>query len=219
MRTKYHEQLDEYDRTLVAMARLVRAAMVRATDALLTSDLALAESVISDDRGIDLLYADLEARSLQLVALQAPVATDLRGLISGLSILASLERMGDLAVHLAKLARLRYPNPAVPSELHGVIREMSEVADRIVGRTAEVLATRDVPGALDLAVIDNDMDRLHSDLFKTVLAPTWPYGVETAVDLTLVSRYYERYADHAVTIGKRVVQIVTGEPYNSATFR
>ncbi|MEI8082488.1 MAG: PhoU domain-containing protein, partial [Actinomycetes bacterium] len=165
MRTKYHEQLDDYDRTLVAMAQLVREAMVRATDALLNADLGVAESVISDDKEVDRLYADLEARSLQLVALQAPVATDLRGLISGLSILASLERMGDLAMHLAKLARLRYPNSAVPPELRGVVTEMGEVADRIVARTAEVLASRDVPGALDLEVMDDEMDSLHIDLF------------------------------------------------------
>lgn len=217
MRTAYHEQLDEFDTALVSMTRLVNAAMIRATDALLDADLVAAEEVISGDTQIDEAAHDLEERSLQLVALQAPVATDLRVLMSGLRISASLERMGDLAVHVAKAARLRYPATAVPTELRSVIVEMGEVAERIVSRTGEVLADRDVPGAAHLAVIDDEMDRLHRELFNAVLSPTWSHGVEAAIDVTLVSRYYERFADHAVTIGKRVVHIVTGEPYATAS--
>ena len=216
MRSAYHEQLAEFDKGLVAMTRLVNTAMIRATNSLLDADLALAESVIAGDEEIDALAADIEDRSLQLVALQAPVATELRVLMSGLRISASLERMGDLAVHVAKAARLRYPGSAVPHELRGVIVEMGEVAERIVLRTGEVLENRDVPGATGLAIIDDEMDRLHRDLFNAVLSPSWRYGVEAAIDVTLVSRYYERFADHAVTIGKRVIHIVTGEPYSAS---
>ena len=216
MRSAYHEQLDQFDDGLVRMTTLVNAAMIRATNALLDADLELAESVIAGDDQIDALAHDLEDEALQLVALQAPVATDLRVLLSGLRISASLERMGDLAVHVAKAARLRYPATAVPSELRQVIIDMGEVAERIVQRTGEVLADRDATKAAALAIIVDAMDSLPRQLFNAVLSDDWSHGVEAAIDVTLVSRYYERFADHAVTIGKRVVHIVTGEPYSTA---
>lgn len=216
MRSAFHEQLEQFDLDLVQMTQLVNDAMVKATTALLDADLALAEQVIAGDEAIDNVAQSLEDRSLQLVALQAPVATELRVLLSGLRISASLERMGDLATHVAKAARLRYPNTAVPPELRRIIIEMGEVAERIVLRTGEVLAERDVAGAADLALIDDEMDSLHRQLFNAVLSPDWSHGVEAAIDVTLVSRYYERFADHAVTIGKRVVHIVTGAPYSTA---
>jgi phosphate transport system protein len=216
MRSAYHEQLDHFDAGLAHMTTLVNAAMIKATNALLDADLALAESVIAADEAIDTVAHDLEDEALQLVALQAPVATELRVLLSGLRISASLERMGDLAVHVAKAARLRYPASAVPAELRQVIIDMGEVAERIVQRTGDVLANRDAAGATQLAIIDDEMDSLHRQLFNAVLSPDWSHGVEAAIDVTLVSRYYERFADHAVTIGKRVVHIVTGEPYSTA---
>ncbi len=215
MRTAYHEQLDAFDSALVELTQLVGSAMTRATESILDADLGKAQAVIRGDDAIDAVAADLEDQSIHLVALQAPVATDLRVLMSGLRISASLERMGDLAVHVAKATRLRYPASAVPAELRGVITEMGLVAERIVERTGEVLASRDVARAAGLAVIDDEMDRLHRELFAIVLSPTWVYGVEAAIDATLVSRYYERFADHAVTIGKRVIHIVTGEPYSA----
>ncbi len=216
MRSAYHEQLEQFDEALVHMTRLVNSAMIKATTSLLDADLVLAETVIAGDEEIDSVAHDLEEQALQLVALQAPVATDLRVLLSGLRISASLERMGDLAVHVAKAARMRYPASAVPIELRGVVTEMGEVAERIVQRTGDVLTTRDVDAAIQLAVIDDEMDSLHRQLFRAVLSDDWQDGVEAAIDVTLVSRYYERFADHAVTIGRRVVHIVTGEPYNSA---
>ncbi|MGA9146106.1 MAG: phosphate signaling complex protein PhoU [Candidatus Nanopelagicales bacterium] len=216
MRSAYHEQLDQFDEALVQMTKLVNAAMIEATNALLDADLVAAESVIAGDEAIDAVAHDLEEQALQLVALQAPVATDLRVLLSGLRISASLERMGDLAVHVAKAARMRYPASAVPIELRSVITEMGDVAEHIVRRTGEVLATRDIDAAIGLAIIDDDMDFLHRQLFHAVLSEDWQHGVEAAIDVTLVSRYYERFADHAVTIGKRVVHIVTGEPYSTA---
>lgn len=216
MRSTYSDQLEQFDKGLVHMTHLVNDAMIQATNALLDADLMLAESVIAGDEEIDAVASDLEEQALELVALQAPVATDLRMLLSGLRISASLERMGDLAVHVAKAARLRYPATAVPTELRFVITAMGEVAERIVARTGDVLADRDVTAAAELAVIDDEMDSLHRQLFRAVLSPDWRYGVEAAIDVTLVSRYYERFADHAVTIGKRVVHIVTGEPYSMA---
>ncbi|MDP3972915.1 MAG: phosphate signaling complex protein PhoU [Candidatus Nanopelagicales bacterium] len=213
MRSTYDEQLQALESSLVDMTHLVERAIVHATKSILEADLLLAEAVIAGDEAIDSLAAEIEDKALQMIALQAPVATDLRIIVSGLRISASLERMGDLAVHVAKAARLRYPLPAVPAELHEVVTEMGNVAHSIVRKTGEVLAQRDVAGAAQLAVMDDRMDQLHRELFVWVLSPDWVYGIEAAIDVTLVSRYYERFADHAVTIGKRVVHIVTGAPY------
>lgn len=198
------------------MIKLVDSAMNKATQALLDADLQLAEQVINEDAAIDSINADIEDRALELIALQGPVATDLRVLLSGMRIASSLERMGDLAVHVARAARMRYPRPAAPAELRNTIELMGQVAERIVMKTADVLSTGDIQGAIELAEMDDDMDELHRSLFFAVLSPQWDHGIEAAIDITLLSRYYERFADHAVTIGKRVIHTVTGQPYAAA---
>ncbi len=213
MRTLFHARLEAIDEDLVYMTRRVGSAMNRATQALLDADLSLAESVISGDAALDELASRIEDESLTLVAQQQPVAQDLRALLAALRISGSLERMGDLAVHVAKAARMRYPMSAVPLELRGVVVDMGSVAQRMVEETGVALARRDVVTASQLRAMDREMDRLHREMFNIVLSPAWSHGIETAVDVTLVSRYYERFADHAVTIGKRVIHVVTGEPY------
>jgi phosphate transport system protein len=139
------------------------------------------------------------------------VATDLRVLIAALRMSADLERMGDLARHVAKLARLRYPNSAIPPELRGTILEMGQIAEQLVVKTGSIIASRDIEAAEELETDDDEMDQLHRGLFNKLLAPDWGHGVETAVDVTLCGRYYERYADHAVAVARRVVFLVTGE--------
>ena len=213
MRQAYQEQLAAVSDELVQLADAVAIAMDRATSALLNADLELAESVIANDGFIDTLAQDLEERMFELTVRQQPVASDLRSLVAALRISASLERMGDLAVHIAKSARLRYPNQTLPPELRAPIIEMGRIAQDIVTRTGKVIATRDVQAARDLQVIDAKMDRLHRDLFGVMLAPDWSHGVEAAIDITLIARYYERFADHATTIARRVIQVVTGEAY------
>ena len=131
--------------------------------------------------------------------------------VTGLRMSADLERMGDLARHVAKLARLRYPNSAIPPELHSTILEMGQVAGRIVAKAGSVIASRDVAMAMELETDDDEMDRLHRDVFRLLLSPDWSYGVETAIDVTLCGRYYERFADHAVSVARRVTFLVTGE--------
>ena len=121
--------------------------------------------------------------------------------------------MGDLAEHVAKQARMRFPKVAVPQELRATFAEMGSLAEVIVAKTGSVIATKDVALCVDIAEHDERMDRLHRELFTIVLSQTWKHGVEEAIDVTLLSRYYERYADHAVSVSKRVVTIVTGEPY------
>ena len=218
VRESYAEQLDFISDALVQMTRLVGSAMNRATQSLLDADLHLAEAVIASDANIDAIAADIEERCFDLTALQQPVATDLRIIVGALRIAASLERMGDLAEHVAKQARLRYPRPAVPQELRGTFAEMGGLAEAIVSKTGAVIATRDVELAADVARHDESVDRLHRELFRIVLSPSWTYGVEAAIDVTLLSRYYERYADHAVSVARRVVTIVTGEPYVEVSF-
>jgi phosphate transport system protein len=210
VRDLYHDELDSIGATLIAMTHLVGAAMERASHALLDQNLAVAERVISDDAAIDALRTDLEERTFQLLVRQQPVATDLRLLVTTLHINADLERMGDLALHVAKVARLRYPDAAVPAELRDVISQMSEVAMSLVDKVALVLDGRDIELARIIELEDDSMDALHRKLFTLLLAPSWVYGTESAIDMTLLGRYFERYADHAVSVARRVVFVVTG---------
>jgi phosphate transport system protein len=211
MRDIYHDELDDLGKTLVRMTQLVRTAMERATRALLDGDLSGAERVISDDPQVDALREDLEERTFQMIARQQPVATDLRLLVTTLHLSADLERMGDLARHIAKVARMRYPELAVPEEVRDVISQMGTVALSLVAKVADVIEGRDVALAQALEAEDDSMDALHRKLFTLLLSPNWTHGVEAAIDMTLLGRYYERYADHAVSVAQRVVFIVTGE--------
>jgi phosphate transport system protein len=211
MRQQFHDELQFISDTMIEMTRLVGSAIARATTALLDADLTLAESVITADEAIDALQLELEERAIGVLALQQPVATDLRLVVTGLRMSADLERMGDLARHVAKLARLRYPSSAIPAELRATILQMGQVAERIVEKAGSVIAARDVEAAQQIERDDDAMDDLHRELFARVTDGNWPYGTEAAVDITLLGRYYERFADHAVSVGHRVIWLVTGE--------
>ena len=211
VRTAYHEELESLTDSLVEMAHLVGSAIGRATTALLDADLQLAESVIAADDKVDELQRDLENRAITLLARQQPVATELRIVVTSLRMSADLERSGDLAQHVAKLARRRYPERAVPRDLRRTILEMGQLAQRLMAQAAEVLITQDVEAALQLEQDDDRMDELHRLIFQHLLDDQWHHGVETAVDTTLVGRYYERFADHAVSVARRVVYLATGE--------
>lgn len=211
MRDAYHEDLDGITRSLVDLASLVGSAMGRATTALLDADVPLAETVIAGDHVIDDRYHEIEERAFDLFARQQPVATDLRVLVTSLRMVADIERAGDLALHVAKVARRRYPASAIPGELRSTILEMGQVAQRIMAKAADVIAQRDVDLARELETDDDQMDDLHRKLFSVILGEKWQGGVESAIDVTLVGRYYERFADHAVSVARRVVYLVTGE--------
>ncbi|GAA3135101.1 phosphate signaling complex protein PhoU [Streptosporangium carneum] len=210
MRDAYHEELDALTGRLVEMTRLVRSAISRATTALLDADLQLAESVISHDEEVDRIFSEIETRIFDLMATQQPVAVDLRMVIAALRMGTDLERMGDLAEHVAKVARLRHPDSAIPPEIRSTIVEMGQIAERLVTKAGSCIASRNVELALELEDDDDAMDRLHRRLFKVLMAPDWKYGVEPAIDVTLIGRYYERYADHAVRVARDVVYLVTG---------
>jgi phosphate transport system protein len=211
MRDAYFDQLDSIVDDLVAMTHEVQTAVHRSTKALLTADADVAERVISDDADVDAAREKIEARCFELLALQQPVASDLRMLVAALRMVGELERMGDLSVHVAKVARLRVPSIAVPDELVPTIERMAAVAERMVGQAASVIAERDVEGALALEESDEEMDQLRASSFRRMLADDWAHGVEPAVDIALLGRYYERIADHAVSLARRVVYLVTGE--------
>jgi phosphate transport system protein len=210
MREHYHEQLQEISDRLIEMSKMAGDAMGRATRALLDADLQAAESVIASDSDIDERADALEELALDVIALQAPVAGELRVLVGALRISATLERMGDLAEHIAQIARRRYPDKVVPPELQGRVGEMSELAVRLAFEVGDIIASSDVEHALQLEVEDDRMDELNRQLFMTMLSPDWPYGVESAIDIALMSRFYERFADHAVSVARRVVHQVTG---------
>ncbi|HEU5354634.1 MAG TPA: phosphate signaling complex protein PhoU [Actinocrinis sp.] len=211
MRDVYHEELDSIGRTLIEMTGLVGAAMGRATAALLEADLQVAESVISADDAVDALQNELDNRALDLLARQQPVAGDLRTIITSLRMSADLERMGDLARHIAKVARLRYPEIAIPQELRPMIQEMGRIAGELAQKTAEIIDGRDVDAARELPEDDDEMDELHRALFRALLDQKTEYSVETAIDVTLIGRYYERFADHSVSVARRLIFLVTGE--------
>ena len=213
MREDFTNQLAQIDEALITMAGLVGKSISLATNALLEDDLTAAENVIAGDERINELNAEVEEMSSRIAALQAPVATDLRLVMSAIRMAGSLERMGDLAVHIAKQVRLRYPNPSIPAELKDTFAKMGIAASKIVEQTGEVISTRDTSLADSMKIYDNTLDDLHRELFTVVLSDDWKHGVEAAIDVTLLSRFYERFGDHAVSVARRVIHIVTGEPY------
>ena len=211
MRDAFQDELESINESLVEMTGLVASAMARATTALLDADLQLAEGVISGDETVDLLRREIEERAFDVMARQQPVASDLRMMVTTLRMVADLERMGDLALHVAKVARRRYPGRAVPPELRSTMLEMGQVAQRIVAKAGSVIAGRDAELAKELEADDDMMDTLHRRLFHVLLERPWSHGMEAAIDITLCGRYYERYADHAVSVAHRVIYLVTGE--------
>jgi phosphate transport system protein len=211
MRDLFHEELESITVDHLKMATLIRDAIDSATKAILNADLQLAERVIADDLTIDEIQHALDERTISLMARQQPVASDLRRLVSSLRISADLERMGDLAHHIAKLARMRFPNKAVPTELEIIIAEMGSAATRIVEKMAVVIEFNDVSRALEVDKDDDEMDDLQRKLIGTLLSVDWNNSVEVAVDMAFASRYYERFSDHAVSIAQRVYYTETGE--------
>lgn len=210
MREAYQEQLGKLADELASMSTMAGTAMERATKALLETDLSLAEQVIDDDIQIDEARARSEEHAFGLLALQAPVAGDLRTVISTIHVAEDLERMGDLALHVGKTARRRHPHPVLPPDVQPYFAEMGRVAVKLANRVLEVIRTQDVEAARGLEDDDDEMDDLHRHLFTVMMSPDWSHGVSAAVDVTLLGRFYERFADHAVAVARRVVFIVTG---------
>lgn len=211
MRDSFYEQLDVIVDELTGLTTSVRTAVADATVALLQADTSVAEKVIAGAPATGEAIDEMEERALMLLATQQPVATDLRQLVASLRMLADLERMSALAVHVAKIARRRIPESAVPLPVQPTIRKMADVADAMIESAAMIVANRDLGAAAALEVEDDEMDRLRRELFGHILDDKWEHGTEAAIDLALLGRYYERLGDHAVNMARRVVFLVTGE--------
>jgi phosphate transport system protein len=211
MRDTYHEQLDDILADLVQMCQKVAIAVRSSTTALLEADIHTAEQVIGDDIELDRMQADIEERAFNLLARQAPVAGELRTVVASLRMVSELERMGDLAAHISKIARLRYPEMAVPVLLRPNFVRMGDVAEKMVVTAGQTLNSRSIESAEELRARDEEMDDLRLSQFRVMLGDSWEYGVESAIDVALLGRYYERIADHAASMGRRIIYVVTGE--------
>lgn len=217
MREAYHVELERLADNLAGMCSMAATAMERATTSLLETNLPLAEQVITDDQKIDDARARCEEQAYALLALQAPVATDLRTVLAAIHAAESLERMGDLALHVARAARRRHPEPVLPEEVAPYFAEMGKLAVRLARQAEDVIHTRDVDAARSLDIADDEMDDIHRHLFTVIMDKNWQHGVAAAVDTTLLGRFYERYGDHAVSVANRMVFVATGKMpgYNS----
>ncbi|WP_139977542.1 phosphate signaling complex protein PhoU [Nocardioides litoris] len=217
MRDQFSEQLQAVFDDLAAICRQVETAVTHATQALMTGDVTVAEQVISADAEIDRARERVEENAFDLLSLQQPVAGDLRVVVAALRMVSELERMGDLSVHVAKIARLRVPEVAVPDSARPTVEKMAATAEDMVRRVAQIITGRDVAAAIELGRDDEVMDGLRRASFAELLSDDWAHGVEAAVDIALLGRYYERIADHAVSVANRVVFVVTGESPHAVT--
>lgn len=211
MREVFQQELHEVQERLVEIARLVADSIEKATMAFNESQVALAEEVIANDRLIDDSAQELDELAIQILARQAPVAKDLRIVVSALRISAELERMGDMSSHIAQLTRFRFPDKVIPKTLRPTFRKMGELDVEMAQTLVKLLASEDLRLADAVRDMDDEVDELHLSVFDTVLGEKWKGEATATVDATLASRYHERFADHAVSIAKKVIYLATGD--------
>jgi phosphate transport system protein len=211
MRQAYQMRLADLGVHGSMMCEVASYALRDATKALLDADLSIAEQVIASDVKLDEMRSNAENVAVELLALEAPVASDLRTVVSAIWIVADLQRMGALAIHVAKAARRRHPAHVIPAEIRPIVERMGRVGVHLADQAGVVLRERDIDLARQLEVEDDLMDDLQRELFAAMLDPAWRHGVGPAVDIALLARFYERFADHAVAVARRVVFLVTGE--------
>ena len=211
MRTLFTAEMSELAGDLVAMSRHVESAISRASEALLTQNVELAQAVIADDSRLDDLEETVDERCVLLIAQQQPVGLDLRTIISALRISASLERMGDLAQHIAEAARRAYPESAIPADHREILEGMTVAAKKAAAEVIDLLETRDLNVAAGIVADDDDLDQLHSRAYATLLSPEYSGGTQETLDISLLARYFERFGDHAVAVSRRIVYLVTGD--------
>lgn len=211
MREVFHQSLEDVQARLVEISELVTVAVDKATRAFGTSDVALAEEVIEDDQVIDDKAIELDELAIEILARQQPVARDLRIVVAALRVSASLERMGDIAEHIAQLTRMRFPERAIPKGLKNTFIKMGELDVEAARTLTEVLRTEDLSLVEKLRSLEEELDDLHLAIFEKVLGETWKGEAAATVDATLASRYHERFADHAVSVAKKVAYLATGD--------
>lgn len=211
MRSVFRSKLDEFSDQLARFCETNTRLLDRATVALLEGDEVAATEVIDGAAELEELREVSEQHAFDLLLLEAPVARDLRQVVSGIYIVEHFTRMAALAGHIARVARRRHPEPVVPEALVPVIRDLARRDSEMAGRLRGLLTTKDVELALSLDSEDDAVDELHAQLMRQISAADWPHGSVAAVDLALLARYYERFADHTVSIANRVVYLATGE--------
>lgn len=211
MRDIFEAELAQLGDDLITISTMVHSAIRDAGTALLTADVERAQRVIAADADIDELARQADERSVLLLAQQAPVATDLRVVVSALRMSATLERMGDLAQHIAQVARRSYPALAIPEGITPVFTALQDASVRLAERVTTLLETRDLTAANQIEQDDDMIDDLHHDTFAALLNPRWSGTAQETIDITLVGRYYERFGDHGVSIARRVIYLVTGD--------
>lgn len=211
MRKVFQAELHQVGEELIQISTLVKEALVRAADSFLNSDIEEAEEVISNDQRIDFLQNQLDERCIDILALQGPVASDLRAIVSSLRMSSSLERMGDLARHVAQIARMRFPEKAVPEEVATIFSEMVELDTQIIDSVIKLLETRELSLTEEIYSHKARINNLHREVFKIMNAEDWQHSPQVTVDVTLASRYLERFGDHGVSVARKVNYLVTGE--------
>lgn len=215
MREIFMQELAQVGEDLQGMSRLVIDAIENASTALQTADLQLAERVIRADEEIDEIERSLDEQCVSLIARQAPVATDLRVVIAALRMSATIERMGDLARHIAYVARGRYPEVAAGPAMQGIFGEMGAAATKVAHQVNDLLATRDLDLAAGVERDDDTLDALHKQTFAILLDPEIEMTRQQMVDGVLLGRYFERFGDHGVSVARRTSYLVTGDLSNS----
>ncbi|WP_324650400.1 phosphate signaling complex protein PhoU [Georgenia sp. H159] len=215
MREIFMQELAQVGDDLQRMSRLVIDAIENASTALQTADLQLAESVIRADEEIDEIERSLDEQCISLIARQAPVATDLRVVIAALRMSSTIERMGDLARHIAYVARGRYPEVAPAPAMRGIFDEMGTAATKVAHQVNKLLATRDLELAAGVERDDDTLDALHKQTFTILLDPEVEMTKQQMVDGVLLGRYFERFGDHGVSVARRTSYLVTGDLTNS----
>lgn len=211
IRKAFHEELADITNQLVAMAALVTETIPRVTETLLASDLAEAQAIIDDDDVLDQLMAEAEESCYRVLALQQPMAGDMRAIVTAIRMASEIERSGDLAVNIAKATRRIYGITIAP-RLRGLIASMGEEAARLYRLAIQAYAEGDAPMAAALDDLDDRLDSLHRDYIAEIFVAHDEdlLTLQEGVQLALIGRYYERIGDHAVNIGERVSYMVTG---------
>lgn len=211
MRKVFQAELHQVSEELIQIATLVKQALVRASEAFLSADIDEAEEVISNDARIDFLQAQLDERSIDILALQGPVASDLRHIVAALRMSSSLERMGDLARHIAQIARMRFPEKALPTSISPIFEEMVALDLKIIDAVIKLLDSKDLTYADEISSHKARINELHREVFKALNAEDWDQPAQVTVDVTLSSRYLERFGDHGVSVARKETYLVTGE--------
>lgn len=211
VRKVFQTELHHVNEELAQIATLVEQALIQASSSFLNADVQEAEEVISNDARIDFLQNQLDERSIDILALQGPVASDLRMIVGTLRMSSSLERMGDLARHVAQIARMRFPDKALPDSIVPIFEEIIECDKKIIKNVIQLLETRDLAYVDAISTAKIRINELHQSVFDALAAEEWGHNAQITVDVTLASRYLERFGDHGVSVARKVTYLVTGD--------